>query len=65
MFKADVTEDCKQFAIAIVEAILEHMNKQIREDKESRKNLGLAIKEKDRKREILTTLGVVHYKRDY
>lgn len=64
-FASDVTEDCKQSAIAIVEAILEHMNKQIRDDKESRKNLGLAIKEKDRKREILTTLGQVHYKRDY
>ena len=65
MFASDVTEDCKQSAVAIVEAILEHMNKQIREDKETRKNLGLAIKEKDRKREILTTLGQVHYKRDY
>ena len=40
------------------------MNKQIRDDKEVRKNLGLAIKEKDRKREILTTLGQIHYKRD-
>ena len=48
MFTADETEDCKQSAIVIIEAILEHMNKQIREDKESRKNLGLAIKEKDR-----------------
>lgn len=48
LFSADVTEDCKQSAIAIVEAILEHMKKQIREDKESRKKLGLAIKEKDR-----------------
>lgn len=38
MFAADVSEDCKQSDIAIVEAILEHMNKQIREDKESQKN---------------------------
>ena len=31
---ADVTKDCNQSAIAIFEVILEHMNKQIREDKE-------------------------------
>ena len=48
MFAADVTEDCKQSAVAIVEAFLEQMNKQIREDKEGRKDRGLAIKEKDK-----------------
>ncbi|MDY6116829.1 MAG: UPF0236 family protein [Anaerovoracaceae bacterium] len=65
LFSADVTEDCKQSAVAIVEAILEQMNKQIREDKEERKNICLAINEKYRKREFLTTLGQIHYKRDY
>ena len=34
VFAADVTKACNQSAIAIFEVILEHMNKQIREDKE-------------------------------
>ncbi|MDD7513126.1 MAG: hypothetical protein PUK14_04500 [Clostridiales bacterium] len=34
VFAADVTKAFNQSAIAIFEVILEHMNKQIREDKE-------------------------------
>lgn len=38
---------------------------QIREDKAERKKLGLVLKEKERKRELLTELGRLSLPRDY
>lgn len=58
-------EDCKAAAIRIVETIVTEMNEGIRQDKPARKELGLALKEKDRTRNLLVSLGELHLKRDY
>jgi len=62
---SDLLEDCKQTTISIIEAVCNEINFRIREDKNTRKDLGLAIKEKDRPRKILTELGLLHLQRDY
>ena len=58
-------EDCKAAAIRIVETIVTGMNEGIRQDKPARKELGLVLKEKDRRRNLLVSLGELHLKRDY
>lgn len=58
-------EDCKVAAISIIETITTEMNKEIRQDKSARKELGLIIKEKDRQRNLLVSLGELNLKRDY
>mgnify|MGYP000578594342 CR=1 FL=1 len=61
----DVLEDCKAAARAIIEAITDELNKQIREDKQARRKLSLRIKEKERPRRLYTELGYLDMKRDY
>ena len=62
---SDILEDCKVTAITIVEEICKEMNIQIRKDKSARKEQGLVLKEKDRPRELLTSLGWLELTRDY
>lgn len=47
------------------EAIVAQANEAMRKGKAERKKLGLVLKEKERKREILTELGILNLKRDY
>lgn len=61
----DVLGDCKAAARAIIEAIIDELNKQIREDKQARRKLSLRIKEKERPRRLYTELGYLDMKRDY
>ena len=61
----DVLKDCKAAARAIIEAITDELNKQIREDKQARRKLSLKIKEKERPRRLYTALGYLDMKRDY
>lgn len=61
----DVLEDCKAAARSIIEAITDELNKQIREDKQTRRKLSLRIKEKERPRRLYTELGYLDMKRDY
>lgn len=60
-----VLEDCKAAAISIIETIVMEMNESIRQDKPARRELGLSIKEKNRPRNLLVSLGELHLKRDY
>lgn len=62
---SDVLVECKTAARNIVEVIYDELNHQIRDDKAGRKALGLVLKEKDRKRSLLTELGELHLQRDY
>lgn len=62
---SDVLTDCKASAREIVKVIAEEMNKEFRNDKVSRKEAGLIIKEKDRPRKLLTELGEISFNRDY
>ena len=62
---SDVLKDCKASAREIVRVIAEEMNKELRDDKMSRKEAGLIIKEKDRPRKLLTELGEISFNRDY
>ena len=62
---AELLEDCKEAASGCLEAILDSWNQAIREDKAGRKENGLVMKEKDRRRTLLTKLGEIHYSRDY
>ena len=61
----DVLKDCKAAARAIIEAIASNLNEQIRDDKQTRKELALSIKEKERPRQLYTSLGYLNIKRDY
>lgn len=61
----DILADCKTSAARVVEAILAEMNRQIRKDKQARKEQGLVMKQKDRPRILLTKLGMLHIARDY
>ncbi len=44
----EVLKDCKETAVQIIQEIIRHMNDRFREDKQTRKALGLSLKEKDR-----------------
>ena len=41
------------------------MNEEMRKDKNTRKEMGLVIKEKDRPRQLFTELGMLDFVRDY
>lgn len=62
---SEVLVECKTAACSILEEIVRELNQQIREDKAGRKLFGLSLKEKERKREFLTELGVLKLMRDY
>lgn len=62
---AELLEDCKEAASGCLEAILDSWNQAIREDKSGRREKGLVMKEKDRRRTLLTKLGEIQYSRDY
>lgn len=61
----DLLCDCKDFTKQLLEVYIAEMNRNIREDKASRKQAGLVLKEKNRKRSVFTSLGEVHFARDY
>ena len=62
---SDLLTDCKEAAIDLLEACFSEMNRTIREDKAWRKEQGLVLREKERPRELLTELGLLHLPRDY
>ena len=64
-FSKTALEDCKMAAIQIAETVYSEMNLAVREDKETRLEQGLLMKEKERKRQILTELGEFNIERDY
>ena len=61
----DVLADCKTAACEILEDSVAQLNESIRKEKATRKELGLVLKEKNRKRSILTELGTLNLPRDY
>ena len=61
----EVLSDCRETSAEIISVIIRHLNESIRNDKETRKDMGLVIKEKDRPRRLLTHLGPICFKRDY
>ena len=62
---SDIENDCKTLALNILQEIIQQMNINLRQDKETRKERGLVIKEKDRPRKLLTPLGSLEFNRDY
>ena len=62
---SELKKDSDELSRNILQALIEEMNESLREDKTSRKEMGLVIKEKDRPRCILTELGVISFNRDY
>lgn len=61
----EILEDCKETSIDILQEIVRQMNEDFRKDKQTRKELGLVIKEKDRPRSLMTALGMIRFDRDY
>ena len=61
----EVLRDCRETSAEIISVIIRHLNESIRNDKETRKDMGLVIKEKDRPRRLLTHLGLICFERDY
>ena len=61
----ELEDDCKAAAVQILEAVVEGLNRQIRDDKIMRKEQGLLLKEKERPREIYTKVGTIDVSRDY
>ena len=62
---SDIKEDLTDTSIQIVEELIHAANERLREDKATRKDMGLVIKEKDRPRELYTDLGMISFARDY
>ena len=62
---AEVSDDCRRTSADMVHEIVRYMNEKIREDKNTRKEMGLVIKEKDRPRQLFTELGMIDLTRDY
>ena len=60
-----VKELCVQAGKDIIVATIKKLNADLRDDKELRKEKGLVIKEKNRKRELLTAIGLLTFERDY
>ena len=58
-------KDSEELSREILQVLIETMNAALREDKKTRKDLGLTLKEKDRRRSILTELGEIKFNRDY
>ena len=61
---ASLKEDCINTAAKALECIVSEANRQIREDKKSRKDKGLVLHEKNRPRELFTELGTINISRD-
>lgn len=61
---SSILEDCKELSRNIVQEIIIQINEGLRKDKQTRKELGLTLKEKDRPRVLLTKLGELKYSRD-
>ena len=62
---SNIKDDLTGTSIEIVKELIQAANEKFREDKETRKELGLVIKEKDRPRELYTDLGIISFTRDY
>ena len=62
---SELKRDSDELSRNILQVLIEEMNEALREDKLTRKEMGLVIKEKDRPRCILTELGEIHFSRDY
>ena len=60
-----VLSDCKETSAKIIQEIIHSLNECIREDKQTRRKLGLVMKEKDRPRQLFTALGTICFERDY
>lgn len=58
-------KDSDELSRNILETLIKYMNESFRQDKSTRKEMGLVLKEKDRPRCILTELGEISFKRDY
>lgn len=58
-------KDSEELSLNILQVLIEEMNESFRNDKSTRKEMGLVIKEKDRPRCILTELGEINFNRDY
>lgn len=61
----EILGDCRETSAEIIRVIIRHLNESIRNDKQTRKDMGLVIKEKDRPRQLLTHLGPIRFERDY
>lgn len=61
----EILKDCKETSTRMLQEIIQSMNEGFREAKQTRKELGLVIKEKDRPRSLLTALGLIRFNRDY
>ena len=57
--------DSDELSRNILEELIRHMNESFRQDKSTRKEMGLVLKEKERPRCILTELGEISFNRDY
>ena len=62
---SELKRDSERLSREILQVLIETMNAALREDKKTRKDLGLTLKEKDRRRSILTELGEIKFNRDY
>ncbi len=62
---ATVSDDCRRTSAEMIQEIIRYINEEIREDKSTRKEMGLVIKEKDRPRQLFTELGMLDLRRDY
>ena len=60
-----LAEEARTFSVRMVEEVLGEMNLALREDKGTRKELALVLKEKNRKRKFLTELGELQFERNY
>ncbi|MBO4796844.1 MAG: ISLre2 family transposase [Verrucomicrobia bacterium] len=59
-----VKKECLKTAVAVVEECIRAINQEFQEKKALRKELGLTVKEKNQKREIVTELGTINISRD-
>lgn len=57
-------DECLTTEKAILEECLRNINRAFRESKSKRKEMGLVLQEKERHREILTSLGLIDVSRD-
>lgn len=62
---SELKKDSDELSRNILQVLIEEMNEEFRKDKQTRKEMGLVIKEKDRPRCILTELGEISFRRDY
>ena len=62
---AAVSDDCRKASAEMMREIIRYMNEEMRKDKNTRKEMGLVIKEKDRPRQLFTELGMLDFVRDY